>query len=238
MNAARWLKPPTAERDMKFVAPHSCEIQWTPRATVKMDAERPLSAPALRACASDIASEAAVIEADIEKFLDEALITAFRETPLHTMENVLEERRWRSEREERVSSRAKEFLAEEVAKERHARELRELEEAITTTKEPLEASGKEGGKGSKAGAPSAEDASWSAAIASAPFKLEAAGRSRDMKPYMANLTDFVTEGESSRNIRELQAENELLRKCLGEGGANEPKAFESYLRRARGGALG
>ena len=179
-----------------------------------------------------------MIEADIEKFLDEALITDFRETPLHTMENVLEERRWRSEREERVSSRAKEFLAEEVAKERHARELRELEEAITTTKEPLEASCKEGGKGSKAGAPSAEDASWSAAIASAPFKLEAAGRSRDMKPYMANLTDFVTEGESSRNIRELQAENELLRKCLGEGGANEPKAFESYLRRARGGALG
>jgi len=187
-----------------------------------------------------IAAEAASIENEIEQFLDEALLSDFRETPLHTMENVLEERRERNDRVERVHARAKELLDEEVSKEKHVRELRELEEAITATNQPISSGG--GSSNSKAGAPSAaapaaEEAAWSAAVATAPVKLEGAGRSKGLKPYMADLSEFVTEGESARNIKDLRAENELLRKCLsGSGENNRGAAFEQYLRRARGGA--
>ena len=71
--------------------------------------------------------------------MDEALIAEFRETPLHTLDDVLQERRERNERDERVRGRAKELLDEELEKRRQAKELRELEEAITASQAPAPA---------------------------------------------------------------------------------------------------
>ena len=119
-----------------------------------------------------IASEAAELEAETEKFLDEALITDFQETPLTTMEDVLEERREAAESRDRVKQRAKELLEQEIAKEKHAREVKELEEAVGVAAQPLPAvpgvndKGKGKSKASApAGAPAAEEESADGASA-------------------------------------------------------------------------
>ena len=185
-----------------------------------------------------IASEAATIEANVEKFLDEALITSFQSTPLHTIEDVLEERRERSERQERLKNRAKELLQEELETQRHTQELRELEQAIDASKQTDGAH--DASKRRQHERPAADgemegDEALTEAVASAPFKLQGVGRSRNIKPYVANTSDFATEGECNRQISELRAESEMLRKCLSE--RSNPKAFEQYLRAARNAPL-
>jgi hypothetical protein len=236
-----------------------------------------------------IAAEAADLEAQTEQFFDHALITDFQETPLTTLDDVLEERREAAERRERVQSRAKEvrgrasirrpdlwlpsqcllaagwptahpeadasppqLLDEEMSKRKHERELKDLEEAITATQQPAPAvtgaassAGKrEAQRRSAAAAPAADaptaaeaESAVASATSSLPFKLESAGTraNRDANPYVLNLTEFVSEGEATRQARELHAENELLRKCLGD--AKRPGAFESYLRSSRHTAL-
>lgn len=181
--------------------------------------------------------------------MDEALIAEFRETPLHTLDDVLQERRERNERDERVRGRAKELLDEELEKRRQAKELRELEEAITASQAPAPdqtaASHKERGRPSApaaapASAPAADGeaagelsaTTLAAAVATAPFELEGAGRSVGLRPYVANLTDFVAEGEASRVVRELRAESDLLRKCLADG-KDRPRAFDTYLKASK-----
>ena len=51
---------------------------------------------------------------------------------------------------------------------------------------------------------------------------------KDLKPYVANLTDFEPEAHVKRQVDNLKAENEMLQRCLRE--SKNPKAFESYLR--------
>ena len=241
----------------------------------------PLAHDAVQHDVHAIAEEANQIEASIEKFFDEALIGDFQQTPLHTLEGVLEERRERCERDERIRGRAQELLREELEKGRQAKELKELEDAISASQAPPPAAvaavtaaaaargGKErGGSGggsreprgaasasaSAASAPAAAPAAaevgggaaadddaappstWAEAVATAPVKLEGAGKSHGLKPYVANLTDFVGEGEASRHVRELRAESELLRKCMGES-RDKPNAFQEFLKRGRGAAL-
>ena len=229
----------------------------------------------------ELAAEAAAFEASVEKcvrsgslsrdielihccpalrFLDDALITEMRDTPLLTIDSVLEERRDREERVTRVQTRAKELLADELTKAQHEREVKQLEEAISTSQQPTTAAAvapSAGGKknsfasasrrmSEKAAAPAVASALAPAAApdaegasempAAPPIPLESAGRSaaRDANPYVLNLTDFVAETEANRQVRELRAESELLRKCLQEGG-QRPKAFESFLRRSTAG---
>ena len=193
--------------------------------------------------------QAAEIEASVEKFLDQVLIADFKETPLYTIEGVLEERRERDERQQRVHRRAKELFDEEMVKERHAKELRDLEEAITATKLP-EGVGRPGSQQQQDGdvstrkerrtdatAPpsaAASDAPLSSLTVSAPFKLSGAGRSSKLKPYVPDTSEFISEGEASRTIQQLRAESELLRKCFSDG--RNPKAFEGFLRNSRGSA--
>lgn len=153
-----------------------------------------------------------------------------------------------------MQSRTKEMLQEELEKQKQAKELKALEEAISASQAPppsrsaKERAGKSAGAPSDASDPSAEGgnggdgssssgsgedtSSWAAAVATAPVKLEGAGRSHNIKPYFANLTDFVAEGEACRQVRELQAESELLRKCLAD--SKQPRAFESYLKMSKG----
>ena len=75
-----------------------------------------------------MASEASEIEASVERFLDESLIDEFKSTPLHTMEGVLEQRKEEEERRARIASRAEQLMQEELAKERHEKELKELKD--------------------------------------------------------------------------------------------------------------
>ena len=188
-----------------------------------------------------IASEAAELEAETEKFLDEALITDFQETPLTTMEDVLEERREAAESRDRVKQRAKELLEQEIAKEKHAREVKELEEAVGVAAQPLPAvpgvndKGKGKSKASApAGAPAAEEESADgASVSSLPFELESVGKMRaaEWNPYTLNLTEFMNSGEATRKARDLQAENELLKKCLQDSRTGRANAFEGYLKR-------
>ena len=168
-----------------------------------------------------LASEAAEFEASVNRFLDEALISDFQTTPLHTLDDVLDARREKEEQRLRVQARAKELMADEVAKDRHERELRDLAEAISVTNEPSPAVGARTGKRSPTEGEGEE------AVPAAPFKLEGAGRSRQLKPYMANTSEFTSEHEASRHIDGLQKENELLRKCLQ--GSRTPGAFDTYL---------
>lgn len=222
----------------------------------------PLLQPASAAGDMDVhalASEAAEFEASVERFFDDALITDIKDTPLTTLDGVLEERREREERMDRVRGRAKELLEEELAKERHERELRELKDAISVAQpEDANASSTAGGAASSSssvqqqsqphqrrkatpggvGATAESVASGARATAAAPttelpFELEGAGRSRELNPYVANFTDFVAEVEASRQARELRAESELLRQCLQGANARRSKAFEPYRARPR-----
>lgn len=190
--------------------------------------------------------QAADIEASIEKFLDDALLTDFRETPLNTIDSVLESRRERREQLDRVHERTQELLREEQAKKRHAMELRELEDAINVTKQPeggrppshAQKEREKGGEGASAAAPSSDlaaDSTTGAATLDLPFKLEGSGRSKKLNPYVANFSEFVAEGLATRNARDLRSENELLRKCLSD--PRNPKAFDSYIRAAKGNSL-
>lgn len=188
-----------------------------------------------------LAQEANEIEASIERFLDEALITEMREAPLTTMEDVMEERRSRELSTARVHDRAKELLKEELSKAEHERDVEELERAVAASKQPAS-------DASKAGAAS-EESETSRLHAEAPVKLNGAGCSKGLKPcvrpcplplasatprvpvrartarrYLADLTEFVPEGEASRKARTLREENDLLRKCLADAG--NPRAFE------------
>ena len=209
----------------------------------------PSSTRPATAGAHDLAAQATTFEADVEKFLDQALIAEFDQTPLNTLDSVIDARKERDEMHERVTSRAKELLEEDLVKERHARELRELEEVINTTAEPLPsdpAKAKEGSSGgpssssSSSAAPSKERAkrasptesdadALTAAIKNAPFKLEGAGRSRNLKPFVHQKAEFMGESEARTNIEKLQTENELLRKCLQ--GQTKAGAFDSYFRK-------
>lgn len=200
-----------------------------------------------------LAAVATKFEADVEKFLDDALIADVTSTPLTTLDDVLAERQDRQQREERLKSRRGEFLEEELAKQRHEREVKELEEAVAVTQQPMPGAplpiGANGQRSRRASAgPGAEKGNAVAAAAAEveaarreleaveanvapPFKLESASRKTDAQnPYVLNLTDFLPEVQSTRQARELRAENDILRKCLGDN-ARQPKAFEAYLKR-------
>ena len=183
-----------------------------------------------------LAAEAAARTAEVEKFFDDVLIDDFKATPLNTMEEVLGERKERDERASRLAARTKELMDEEIAKQKHEREVKELEEVA---KELTATEAKDGKPGSKSGSRSggAGSSSSSAAAADAepapaPFKLESAGRKKSEvnNPYVLNLTEFVPEQEATRAARDLRAENDVLRACLKD--TKNPKAFESYLRRS------
>ena len=58
-----------------------------------------------------LASEAADMEASVERFLDESLIDEFKSTPLQTMEDVLAQQQEADERRMRVKTRAGQLIA-------------------------------------------------------------------------------------------------------------------------------
>lgn len=192
-----------------------------------------------------LAAEANDLQASVERFLDEAMIEDMRQTPLTTVEEVLEERSARRERDQRVLARAAELRDEDAAKERHAAELRDLEEIVATStpaeggrpgsrqagpaeqRRQADAARKAEAAAARAGAEDVNDPSWAAAVATAPVKLEGAGRSKGLTPYVPDLSEFAPEPERNRQRERLEAENELLRKCLANG--RDPKAFQSYL---------
>ena len=71
--------------------------------------------------------------------------------------------------------------------------------------------------------------------AAAPEPAEARGSARPhaaekrtSKPYVADYTEFSSEAEVNRNRAALQAENELLRRCMQD--RSKPAAFSSYIR--------
>ena len=193
----------------------------------------------------ELAAMATRFEADVEKFLDDALIADVKSTALTTLDGVLEGRRERDERSERIQNRTKELLDEELAKQKHERELKDLEEAIAVTQQPVPGSAV-GGKrerrasaGPGATAAPATEAATSvlavendATVPPAPFKLESETRKTNAQnPYVLNMTDFLSENVATRQARDLRTENELLRKCMS-GDKRAPKAFETYLKRS------
>ena len=167
------------------------------------------------------------MEATVERFLDESLLDDFKSTPLHTLESVLEQRKEADERRTRISERAEQLMQEELAKERHEKEVRDLQAAITETAEPPPSrpTKAKGGGAATAAAPAV-------AKADNPFSIEAsltgAGKSKNLKPYVYNHTEFVTATDANRHLQGLRQENEMLRRCLQE--PRKPGAFDSYLR--------
>mmetsp|Transcript_4194 Transcript_4194/g.13803 ORF Transcript_4194/g.13803 Transcript_4194/m.13803 type:complete len:179 (+) Transcript_4194:227-763(+) len=157
-----------------------------------------------------LAAEAGLIEADIEKFLDDSLIGDINSAAdAEELEASMLERRDQRAAKARVAERAAELLAAELAKERHEAELRQLKEAVNTTREarpPTPA-----GSGAKA--------AGAAGI----------GGRLGTKPYVANLTNFIGQSEAAANAQRLRDENELLRKCV-KGAAATPGAFMEYLK--------
>lgn len=187
-----------------------------------------------------LASEAAENEAAVERFLDESLIDEFKSTPLHTLESVLEQRQEVEERRARLAARADELMKEELAKRRHDKELRELQDAITeraaedgppvpagrgAKPSKLEAARSLPSKGARSAGPPSAAAGPPSALQS---KLEGAGRSKNLKPYVYNHTEFVGTADANRHLSGLKKENDLLRKCLQD--SRKPGAFEQYLK--------
>ena len=152
------------------------------------------------AFATAITEEASALEAETEKFLDEALISDFQETPLTTLESVIEERQQANERRDRVQSRAKELLELEIAKEKHEKEVKDLEDAISATAQPAAPSGAAGKKKKEAAAAAAAPAAESSSAAddfllktSMPFKLESADRNNSSGGPAARPDGLVVE---------------------------------------------
>lgn len=164
-----------------------------------------------------LAEQAGEIEADVEKFLDESLISDINSAAeAEELEASLIERREQRAARARVSERAAELLTAELAKERHEAELRQLKEAVNTTKEarpPTPA-----GSGAKA-----------AGAAAGAITAAGIGGRIGTKPYVADLSNFVSQSEASANASRLRDENELLRKCVKGAGA-KPGAFLEYLK--------
>ena len=71
------------------------------------------------ASSSEFAAQATAHAAEVEKFLDQALIDDIQQTPLTTLEGVLESRREAEERSARLAARSKELLQEELEKDGH-----------------------------------------------------------------------------------------------------------------------
>ena len=185
----------------------------------------------------ELARLAAELEAETEKLFDETLIADIQETPLVTLDAVLEEREEAKERRDRVAGRAKEMLEEELAKERHEREVKDLEEAISVTQKPIaKATTAAARKPPSASAPAAASPEPEEEVPpTAPFELASANvranvREREANPYVLNLTEFVPETEATRQARDLRKETELLKACLADA-KQRPNAFESYLKR-------
>ena len=209
----------------------------------------------------EFAARAVANAAEVEKFFDDVLINDFKTTPLNNLDEVLDERREREERKDRLASRAKELLEEEMAKAKHEKEVKDLEEAISITAVPAEVGGSgKGGSGSKAkggggsgggsggggggtgggtGSASSSGADGrgspaddeAAAPAQAPFKLSSEGRKK------SEANPYVL------NLTEFVPELDATRKARELKAENEalraclknganPKAFEQYLRRS------
>lgn len=192
-----------------------------------------------------IAAEAADIEASIEKFIDDALISDFQSTPLTTMEDVLEARRDREEREMRLKERAAELLREEQAKQKHEKDVRDLETAISVTQQPPSISNEHaascsaGSGSSRSSRSSGKVAAQATPMAEAPVDSVVAGRLNELEsvkrsaalaqnPYVADTTMFLPGIQASQQAQKLRADNELLRRCLGD--KSNPRAFESFIR--------
>ena len=188
-------------------------------------------------------AEATDMEAAVERFMDESLLEDFNTTPLHTMEDVLEERRKLEERRERIRSRSEQLLKEELATRKHEKEVQELQDAIKEREaEDAKAAASSGkaklggpasrGRGAGAAATAAAEGlkDGTPAPTGAVTKLTAAGCSKNLKPYVYDHTDFVAQGDANRNSSKLKNENEMLRKCLQGADARKPGAFEAYLR--------
>ena len=149
-----------------------------------------------------MAAEAAEMEASVERFLDEAMIEEFKTTPLHTLEGVLEERRELEERRARIRSRSEQLMQEELANQRHEKEVQELQDAIKErgAEDAVAAKAKPGPTGRRAAAPEPE------AVVTLPgVELTGAGRSKNLKPYVYNHTEFVSTVDSSRHPCRKQA---------------------------------
>ena len=144
-----------------------------------------------------LAAEAAEMEASVERFLDEAMIEEFKATPLHTLESVLEERKDIEERRARIRSRSEQLMQEELAKQRHEKEVQELQDAIKErgAEDAVAAKAKPGATGRRAATPEPDSVELAAALLG--VELTGAGRSKNLKPYVYDHTEFVSTADSS-----------------------------------------
>lgn len=147
-----------------------------------------------------MAAEAAEMEASVERFLDEAMIEEFKATPLHTLEGVLEERKELEERAARIRSRSEQLMQEDLANRRHEKEVQELQDAIKErgAEDVVAAKAKPGAAGRRAATPEPDSVELAAALLG--VELTGAGRSKNLKPYVYNHTEFVSTADSSRPI--------------------------------------
>lgn len=192
-----------------------------------------------------IAAEAADIEASIEKFIDDALIADFQSTPLTTIEDVLEARHEKEQRENRLKDRAAELLKEEETKQKHEKDVRDLETAISVTQQQPSISNEHavsssaGSGSSRSSRSSGKVAAQATPVEENPIesvvserlnKLESVKRSaaHAQNPYIADMTMFVPGIQASRQTQKLRADNELLRRCLTD--KSNPRAFENFIR--------
>mmetsp|Transcript_10214 Transcript_10214/g.33840 ORF Transcript_10214/g.33840 Transcript_10214/m.33840 type:complete len:185 (-) Transcript_10214:179-733(-) len=161
---------------------------------------------AMNSRASEIAARASRFDAEVEQFLDEQIIGDIHSAAdAEEREAALRQRREQRAARARISERAAELLQAELTRERHETELHQLQEAVASNRDarpPTPA-----GSGARAAG---------------------AAAGRVAKPYVADLTNFVSEAEAASSARALREENELLRRCLS-GTAAKPDAFQSYL---------
>ena len=162
-----------------------------------MDFDQQLAQAAAAGGASSshaLAAVAAEMEASVERFLDEAMIEEFKTTPLHTMEGVLEERKGLEERRARIQSRSEQLMQEELANQRHEKEVQELQDAIKERGAEDAVAASRAKPGRRVAAQELESAATLPGI-----ELTGAGRSKNLKPYVYNHTEFVSTADSSRH---------------------------------------
>lgn len=181
-----------------------------------------LDEPTSASSASDIAAIAYSLDADIERFISEVTIaeTSTELSAAGSLEDVLEERRLREERRERIAARADEMLCETLAAEAHQADVRQLSAAV-------EALGLE--KGAPTVEPAADDAGGGGA-----FGDEGAELDLDVSyPAFGAPDHGVLAGrpDAGAKASELKRESDLLRGFLRHGAYETD--YKSHVERLR-----
>ncbi len=134
-----------------------------------------------------------------------------------TVDAALHHRRQQLDSHQRVKQRTAEIVNEQLRLQRHADELKELEDTVRASAAADDNLNRRHGAAGKS------------AVRLRAIISNESGQAEN-EPYVADFSPFLPHEEAAHSSRSLKLENELLRKCLNANKSLKPDAFRHYLR--------